>query len=81
MSDEQKAEFLAALMADKNKKSAAWFEAIGLTPKPGSEQVNPDRPDFDAGARESAPVPSDPSRDHNDLVLDLIARTNGGSYE
>jgi hypothetical protein len=44
-------------------------------PDPATSELSQDGPvDFDGGARETAPAPTDPVRDHDELIAALARR-------
>jgi hypothetical protein len=77
------AETISALLARQDRKGKAGLVRLGLAqpgPEPmdlaegvdGEQDVNRE-PDFDAGVREPAPLPTDPAADHNEVVHELLA--------
>lgn len=60
----------------------ALAELLGLVPanqptaEPEPEQEGP--PDFDGGARETAPGPSDPEAEHNDFLIEALKNMPSG---
>jgi hypothetical protein len=68
------AEFLTELFNDR--KQRAGLEALGLVesePEEAGKSDDDRKVDFDGGARQPAPSPSDPERDHAELVTELAA--------
>jgi hypothetical protein len=68
------AEFLSALFSER--KQRAGLEALGLVEPEAEEsgKADDDRAvDFNGGARQPAPSPSDPERDHAELITELAA--------
>jgi hypothetical protein len=64
---------LAALAQGKVEQSRRLLEALHPTGDESSEPTEREGPvNFDAGAREPAPLPSDPGQEHNEVVAELL---------
>jgi hypothetical protein len=66
------------MSVQSQRQLAALF---GLEPadQPNAEpEVGDGPPDFDGGARESVPAPSDPEADHNELISALFRQLPSG---
>lgn len=55
-------------------ESVRFLQTLGMLPKEEAEELpENEAPDFDGGARETPPLPSDPEADMNSLIVDLAA--------
>lgn len=59
-------------------KHHALLVALGLAPAEPEQTTEEQPPDFDRGAREPAPGPSDPEAEHNEFLLDILRRAGQG---
>jgi hypothetical protein len=69
-----------------NSKNAAVLHLLGAQPRDQhGRYTTPEPPartiSFDGGARESAPLPSDPARDHATFLLSVIQAKQGQSSD
>jgi hypothetical protein len=68
--------------AGKRERDVALLSSIGIGAEAKAEQQHdPDRPDFDGGARETAP-PTNPDleADHNQAIVELLQQARQDRY-
>jgi hypothetical protein len=56
------------------QRNAAFVERLHGSPDPAAEELSQST-GFDGGARETPPLPSDPYKDFNETVLEVIRET------
>jgi hypothetical protein len=70
-----------AYLEAKAARNRALLRALGHM-QASDEPVEPEGPpNFDGGAREPAPQPSDPVREHNEFLLEVLQAHRGGGGE
>jgi hypothetical protein len=62
----------------KRQRNEALLRAFGYIQGSEEPPSEPEKVDFDGGARESAPSPSNPMQDHDEWVLNLLQDHRGG---
>ena len=60
---------------DAAHADAGFLRALGIPTRRPERDAEPDdgRPDFDGGVRQPPTMPSDPAKDHDELVADLLS--------
>jgi hypothetical protein len=59
-------------LEEKRQRNEALLEALGYVQESEAPPAEPEKVDFDGGARQPAPDPGDASHEHNQLIAELL---------